>query len=272
MYVVSKVVLDVIPPFFLLSLRLGLSIPLLGLLAWRRGGLRFDWDHWRPALLAGAVGYGLSLGLQFVGTRLSTAANGALVTSASPAFIVLFAAILLRERITPPRLLALLLATAGVLVVIDPRTASLSRASLWGNLALLGAALTWGLHSVLVRRATRDAKRATLAFTAMALLGGLPISLPGAAVELRALGLGAVTPGVVWGVLYLGLVSTAGAAYLWNKSFELLDAGVASLFFFAQPVVGAFLGWWLLGESLTPGFFWGGALIAAGVALGSRAA
>ena len=54
---------------------------------------------------------------------------------------------------------------------------------------------------------------------------------------------------VWWGILYLGVVSTALAFYLWNKGFTLLDASTGSLFFFAQPVVGAVLGWLLLGES-----------------------
>ena len=56
-----------------------------------------------------------------------------------------------------------------------------------------------------------------------------------------------MTPGGVAGVLYLGIVSTAGAMYLWNKSLALLDAGIVSLLFFAQPVVGAGLGALLLG-------------------------
>ena len=265
MYVVSKVVLDVIPPFALVSLRLLMAIAVLGFVAWRQGGLHLNREQWRTTIGVGLVGYGISLGLQFVGTKLSTAANGALVTSASPAFIFLFAALLLREQLTLPRLAALLLATVGVLVVIDPRAASLARDALWGNLALFGAALTWGLYSVLVKRAVRDLS--TLQFSFVSMIGGLPICLPAALVELRSTQIGPITPGVVGGLLFLGIISTALAMYLWNKSFELLDAGVAALFFFAQPVVGAGLGWWLLREHLSAGFFWGGTLIALSLAL-----
>ena len=59
----------------------------------------------------------------------STASNGALVTSATPAFVLLFASWLLHERITARRLLALALATSGVIAVIDPRTARLDSVS-----------------------------------------------------------------------------------------------------------------------------------------------
>ena len=47
----------------------------------------------------------------------------------------------------------------------------------------------------------------------------------------------------------------------------LLDAGVAGLTFFAQPVVGALLGVWLLGERLSPAFFIVDAILLVGVAL-----
>jgi drug/metabolite transporter (DMT)-like permease len=119
MYVVSKVVLDVIPPFALVSLRLLLGSAVLWLVVLRQGGLGFSRRQFWQAIGVGWVGYGVSLGFQFVGTRLSNASNGALVTSATPAFVLLFAAWLLGERISGRKLLALTLATAGVLIVLD---------------------------------------------------------------------------------------------------------------------------------------------------------
>jgi hypothetical protein len=66
------------------------------------------------------------------------------------------------------------------------------------------------------------------------------------------------------GILYIGIGSTAIAFFLWNKSFELLDAATASLFFFAQPVVGTLLAAIFRGEQLGWSFFAGGALILLG--------
>jgi drug/metabolite transporter (DMT)-like permease len=74
-------------------------------------------------------------------------------------------------------------------------------------------------------------------------------------------------PLVLWGIVYLGVVSTAGAFFLWNKGLELMEAGAGSLFFFFQPVVGAFFGWLLLGETLSWNFFVGGLFIVFGVGL-----
>ena len=268
MYVVSKVVLDIIPPFALITTRLLLGGLTLWIVIQRRGGLHLSRrDFWR-VFAVGIVGYGVSLGLQFIGTKMSTAANGALVTSATPAFILVFAYFLLRERIDALRLLALVISSVGVVAVIDPRNAALDITLFWGNLALLGAALTWALYSVLVRLVTRDLD--VLAVSLVAFLGGLPIAVPAGAAEIATIGVGQITGWVIAGVLFLGIVCTALAMFLWNNAFALVDASRASLTFFAQPVVGALLGWLLLGETITPLFLLGGLLIAVGLVLASR--
>lgn len=266
LYVVSKAVLEVIPPFTLLSLRLMLgALALAAVLVRRHGWPRLSRGQWIRVLAIGMLGYGLSLGMQFSGTRLSTAANGAVVTAATPAFVYLFAWLLLRDRISPRRWMALALSTLGVLLVIDPAQARLSP-DLWlGNLILVGAALTWALYSVLVRQSTQ--RIGVLAFTLVAFLGGMFVSLPLAASEVAQAPLGGLGWGTLAGVLYLGLVATALGAYLWNYAFETLDAGQASLTFFAQPLVGAALGVLFLGESLTPLFLWGTLLILFGLGL-----
>lgn len=263
MYVVSKAVMDVVPPFTLLSSRLLLGILVLGIiLAFRRNRAVTRRQFWQ-VFGVGTVGYGISLGFQFVGTHLSTASNGALVTSATPAFVLLFASLLLKEKITWKRILALTVASLGVMAIIDPRTADFSSRLFLGNLSLVAAAITWALYSVLVRAATRRVD--VLSVSAIAFAGGLPVSLPMSAWEISGGGMGTLTAGVIGGVLFIGIISTALAMYLWNTAFTLLDAGAASLTFFAQPVVGTILGAIFLGEKITPLFLLGGMFIGLGI-------
>lgn len=263
MYVVSKVVLEVIPPFSLLTLRLLLGILGLGIFVVRQQGLKFNRSQGISVVLVGIIGYGFSLGFQFVGTKLSSAANGAVVTAVTPAFIYLFAYWILAESISKRRVTALLLSTLGVIIVINPRSALLSPEHFWGNISLVAAALTWALYSVLIRRITQ--KLDTLSVSFAAFLGGLMLAFPAGLWEHNYQAWGNISLSVVAGVLYLGIISTALAAFLWNKAFELLDAGVASLTFFAQPVVGAILGVTLLEENLSTFLVVGGALIGLGL-------
>lgn len=264
-YVVSKVVLDVIPPFTLLIIRFGIALIVLGAFVVARKEYIAKKDA--PLLMAIAfVGVTISIAAQFLGTKLSSAHMGALITSASPAFIALFAVWILKERIRWQQTAGILLATVGVMIVIGVPSEADTHTSWIGNLILLVAALSWGLYTVLSKKATQ--KYSSLTVTTYAAFFGLIFSWPLSVWEL------AVTP-VSWewswqiwmGVLYIGIISTAGAFYLWNKGFEWMRAGSGAGFFFVQPIVGAFLGWLLLGEHLGAGFFAGACFIFLGVLL-----
>jgi drug/metabolite transporter (DMT)-like permease len=267
MYVVSDVVLKTIPPFSLLTTRLLLGILVLGAMIYRQRK-----QFTRPTnrelfqlLGIGFLGFGISVGAQFVGTDKSSAINGSLVTSASPAFILIFAAILLKEKLTLQRIAAVLLATIGVIIIVDLSKADFSSETFSGNIALAVAAITWGLYSILIRQAS--AKTDTLIVTFVAFIGGLFLTIPASILELQTRPIGAVDLGTLIGILYLGVISTAGAMWLWNRAFALVDASMASLTFFAQPLVGTLLSIALLGQQLHSTHVVGGVLIVTGVLL-----
>lgn len=265
MYVVSDIVLKVIPPYTLLTVRLIIGALVLALVLARTQGFQLPRRAIWQLMGVGLIGFGISVGLQFVGTAKASAINGSVVTSASPAFILFFAWLLLRERLTAIRIAAVALASIGVVIILDLSKFDLSSQKFIGNLSLAGAAVSWALYSVLVRKVS--ANYGTITITFFALLGGLCLTVPAATLELQTEQIKEITPGIVLGVLYLGVVSTAVAMFLWNRAFALVEASVASLFFFAQPLVGVVLSNLLLKQPITPELILGGALIAAGVLL-----
>lgn len=270
MYVVSDVVLEVIPPFTLLLLRLILGTISLVVFVIGKPVPKLTRNTVFSIIGVGIVGYAFSLGAQFVGTDLSTASNGAIVTSATPAFVILFAVIILREKLTLRRLLSVMLATIGVFIIIDFTQASFSSDTLMGNLFLGMAAITWGLYSVLIRWLSGKFPAIdTLYVTLISFSGGLLPVIPASAFELSrtSIVLSDITAGVIVGVLFLGVISTAGAFWLWNRAFVLLDASTASILFFVQPVSGALLAWIFLGQAMTVTSWIGGFFIALAVLL-----
>jgi len=283
MYVVSRYALAVVPPLTLLALRFLVALPTLwvwhGLTERRRPDWRWpDREAWQDLLFIGFVGYAVSLGAQFAGTALAGAAVGSVITSATPAFVALFAWLILRERPDARKLIGLAIASAGVLLVIGATrpggaTGSTDR-MLAGGAFLVLAAVSWALYSVLVRRATLRRGLSSLTITLGATVCGMLFDLPLAGMELAGSNVGTIMAGVhpviVLAVLYLGVISTALAFHLWNVGFALLDANTAALCLFAQPLVGAALGALLLGETLTAGFVVGGLLIALGALISER--
>ncbi|MET3289005.1 UNVERIFIED_CONTAM: drug/metabolite transporter (DMT)-like permease [Brevibacillus sp. OAP136] len=81
---------------------------------------------------------------------LSSAQMGAIITSTTPAFMVLFARMILKEKITARKGISIVLATIGVCVIVG--TSQIDPSNQLGGLSLIIAALTWSLMSVLVKR------------------------------------------------------------------------------------------------------------------------
>lgn len=266
MYVISAVVLRVVPPWVLLEMRLVLGTAVLLLLLTLHPPTRIAPRDWALLAVLGLVGFTGSVGLQFVGTALAGAATGSLITAASPGLIALLAVPVLHERLTAGHVLAMGLGLAGIVAVVGLNHGSNSAA---GDLALAGAAILWAVYTVLSRLATR--RHGSLTVTAFASLFGAVFTLPLAMVQARGLAFARLDSVGLWlGIGYLGLVSTAGAFYLWNQGFEHLPARVGGLYLLVQPLVGGALGWLWLGESLGVGFGVGALLIVSAVIVASR--
>lgn len=265
MYVVSKVVLTVVPPLALVWLRYLVALAALGGIGLASG---VSWGVRRkdvPLVAAiGVIGYAISIGAQFIGTKLSTAQLGSVVTSSTPAFMVVFAYVLLKEPLSWRKGLSVIMATIGVLTVVG--LGSVDRSHQLGGLVLGLAALTWALMSVLVKRIPGD--YSPLVVTTYGILVAAVVLTPVAVVQLRGVLLDELARPSIWGgVLYLGVVSTAGAFYLWNRGLQLVEAGAGGIYFFLQPIVGTLLGWLFLDERVTVSFWVGSGLVIAGVLL-----
>ena len=273
MYVVSKWGFAMVPPVTLGFLRVGLGAGTLALVVASRGESLPSRAEW--ATFAGLGGWvTLTVATQFLGTELTNASQGSLLTVLTPVFTVILGAAVLGERVTATKASGMALAGVGTAVVLAGRhdPASVAADNLLGvGLLLVGSAAwagytVWGLGAVRRHGALRAATYSSLAATPLLgllaagelwYLGRSPASLP-------------VTAESTLAVLYLGVASTAAAWYLWYKGLEYVSAGTVAVFFFAQPVVGATLGAAVLGESLGPGFLAGGALMAAGIWVVSR--
>ncbi|PDY86802.1 DMT family transporter [Bacillus toyonensis] len=265
MYVVVKVLVSVIPPLELVWLRYLVAIVALLIIGFvTKQKWRIEKRYFLIIIAIGVIGYAISIVTQETGTMLSSAQMGAVITSSTPAFMVLFAWLLLKERLTVKKGISVCLATIGVIIIVG--IGDLNMSSVLGGISLLIAALTWALMSVLVKRLPSDYSQivVTTYSTLVALIVLTPFVLP----RLHAIDVSQLTRPTIWGgLLYLGIISTAVAFLLWNRGLQMLNASSGGLFFFFQPVVGTLLGWLILGEKIGVTFWIGSTLILIGVLL-----
>lgn len=271
MYVLSKYILEFVSPITLLWIRYVIAFVVLFIILrvfqYKKGNkVVVKKRDWLLIAWIGFIGYFISIFMQFLGTQLSDAHTGALITASTPVFVVLFARFILREAFTAKKIISLVLATLGVIIVIGLDRMFLKH--LLGNIVLVGAAVTWALLSVYVKVASK--RFDSLTITTYAMLFALIFTTPFMFLQHENISLILYNRQFLLGILYLGVISTAAAFFLWNKGIELMDAGIGSLFLFFQPVTGSILGWLCLGEQLNTSFFIGGILIIIGVFIASK--
>jgi drug/metabolite transporter (DMT)-like permease len=264
MYVVSKDTFAEIPPVTLGALRLMLGGAALAVVLKARG--RFRWPRDRRLLVAGVLLAG-TLIVQFVGTDLATASEGALLTTTTPLFIVPLAWGFLGERPTSATLAGIAVGMVGVALAVGGGV-SFAR-SPWGPILLLASAAGWAGYTIASAPAAR--REGPLVAVTWATLIAIPIVATLSVLEMdRWRAAPYAEAATLAAVGYLGLAASAGAWYLWNRGVAGLPAAVAGAFFFVQPVVGGVLARLLLGERLDLAFAAGGVLILGGVMLALR--
>lgn len=230
-YVVGSVAVRSITPLDLVLLRWLFALPLLVLLARRERPTRdvvvSQWA-WLVALsLTGLLGYPL---LVYVALEHTTALSASLVNATNPALIVLVAALILRERLTPLVVGGVGLAVAGALVVLSRGELDVLLGARFGTgeLVMLGAIVAWTAYTVIGRagqgRLRVPPVTALAVQAAITVLVLAPISLAtgGPRLPLTAQSVGAV--------LFIAVFPSVLAYLLWSRALVDLPAGSAGVF------------------------------------------
>ncbi len=261
-YVGGKLISDQVPPALLACLRCTLGLIPLSMMASKyRGKVHIAREDWKWFFLVGVTGYFMTITLIQLGISLTGAAMAALINALTPVSVTIMAAIFLRERITPVKLVCLVLALAGTVIITGGAG---SQGEMAGILVVGVAVFTWGIASVFMRRLTAryPAVLVTAIGTAFSLLFHIPLGVYTVATQPVDL-----NPLSICVVLYLAWVGSGVAQYSWTRALSLLPASTCSLFYPLQPMFSALLGALILKETFGTSFFAGLLLISLDVVL-----
>ena len=267
-YVVTRIVLDDVPPTLLALLRLVVGAAVLVPLGRRsasHSAVPPEGDRARVFWM-GALGFAAAFALSHWGIARSSATNAALLIVVEPLTLVVLGPLLLGERLTRREALGAAVAVAGaVLVVLNGVPGvTLDIFPRWrGDALLVLAGMAYASYSLFGRTVLTDSN--ATAITARSIVWGALVMAPLAAVEWAGGARPALTTAAVVGTLYLALVITAGAYLVWNWALARVEAARAAPFLTVQPVVGALLGVLVLGEPVTRFTAIGGALVVLGL-------
>jgi drug/metabolite transporter (DMT)-like permease len=134
-----------------------------------------------------------------------------------------------------------------------------------GDLIMLLAAFLWAVYTVLSQRVLRTLS--PLATTTITTLLALPPLILVGGYQLMTRPIGTITPVVVVGLLYVGIVASVAAFLCWNGGIRGVGAARGAVFLNLIPAFTASIAVPLLGERLGVAQLLGGLLIISGVTL-----
>ena len=269
-YLGIRIAIETLPPLLMSGVRFVTAGALLYAFSIRRG----DRDGDRPgraqwlaaavvggALLLGGNG-GVAWGEQYLPSGLA-----ALLIATVPLWMVLFARLLLGDRLAWPARIGIVVGFAGLVLLLAPGGGSAGTARPWATAVVLAGAACWGWGSVHARRAALPSR--PLVSTAMQMLAGGALQLvAGAATgELGRVHLGRASAASLLAVAYLVLFGSLAAFTAYTWLLRNVPTALASTYAYVNPVVAVALGWAVLGEPVSARSLLAGAVILAGVAL-----
>ncbi|KJF73911.1 DMT family transporter [Agrobacterium arsenijevicii] len=256
-----------LPPVTIVTLRVSLAAIAL-LIVCRIMGLHLprQWAVWRAFFGMGLLNNIIPFCLIVWGQTHIASGLASILNATTPLFTVIVAHFLTTdEKMTGNKLAGVLIGFVGVATMIGPAAFGGAISGLWGQIAVLGAAISYSFAGIFGRRfkamgvpplmtATGQISSSTLMLIPAALFIDKPWML-----AMPSLG--------TWGALIgIALLSTALAYLIFFRILATAGATNLALVTFLIPVSAILLGSLILGEQLEIKHFAGMAMIAAGLA------
>ncbi|MEM3676871.1 MAG: DMT family transporter [Candidatus Bathyarchaeia archaeon] len=277
--VATKLVQEDITPYQINFLRtllgsafLFLMVSILG------GGLREFVERNLSRILLMALTWNVAgLNLYFLAITWTSASHAALIFSVNPVVSSVLAVMVLREDLTPSKVLGALTGLAGVAAVVtgfDP--GFLGSGTVHGDLLMAISLilwcvyLVWGISWTSEGSGRRGALKNQLNYLCSTFAFGLLFLAPISALDYsrNPVNLGLDTIGYL---IYLGLATNGAAYILYFWGLSRIEVSKGTMMFFLKPVVASILSSIVLGEKVfSPSFIMGAALVSLGVLIASR--
>ena len=255
-FVVAKGAISEFPPILLMAFRfLVTSVVLIWFVKPPIGQLR---ALFLIAIVASAIQYSLT----FTGLRGLDAGFAALIVQLEVPFLVILGAILLGEKASLRKWMGIIIAFAGVGLLIG----KVEFNNAWGSVALVVAgAFTWAVGQIFVRKLKNIDGLTTTAWVAV--FATPQLFVMSFIFETNQIEFITKASMSIWlAVLYLGIIMTALGYYFWNTLIRSYTIEKIAPFLLLLPVFSLIGGVLFLGEMISGAKMFGGLIVILGVA------
>jgi len=268
-YVAGKIALRHLGPATLISFRFQISALLMLSIYFsqkRRLKLRKG-DLWTFAYLS-VLGVAMNQGLFTLGLNYTTSARSSIIVASDPLLILAMARLLGLESLTPGKIVGMVIAFAGIIVLETEHGGSAHSAYLMGDLLSLGGALGFSTYAVLTKRISREYDPVSM--NTFNCVGAAILFLPLAVRQAVHLDWKSVGWEGWSGMLYMAVCSSVFAYLIFYWLIRHMEPSRVATVNYLQPILVGLLASTFIGEHPTKHLVAGGLLVLGGVYLAER--
>jgi len=264
--VIAKGVLAVIPAVGLVGFRVGITAAVLTVVQIVRGRfwLKEKGDYWRLAVLS-LFGITFNQLLFITGLSLTKAANTSLLAVTIPIFTLIIGSIIGTEKLRPLKVIGIMMAAGGVILIIDPQRAWFSSETTLGDILVILNSLSFGIYvatskAVITRNGAFRSMMWVFIFAAV-------VCVPLGIYSMATVDVSAVEPRIWLIIVYIAVAATALPYLLNARALARVNPSTLAVYIYLQPLIGFLLAVIFLDEHIGPLFILATFLIFGGVYL-----
>jgi|TARA_B100000315_G_C14578913_1_gene589416 drug/metabolite transporter (DMT)-like permease len=227
----------------------------------QKQSLRLTKEEWVVLSVSGLALWWGGNGLVAIAEMTVPSGYAALIIACTPIWVAIIESILDKKRPSFFLVISLLIGVAGIAVLNWPAIVAGNLNDLKGLFLLIIAGLSWGAGSIYQKRknihTTPEISSAVQQFT-----GGVALLITSFIISEPTMN---PVPSAWWAWGYLIIFGSVIAFTSFVKALKLLPPNVVFTYAFVNPVVAVILGFFILGEPITPWTFAGATLVIIGV-------
>ena len=222
--------------------------------------------EWKPLLVFGLLYVTVPNIAQNIGLQYGTSSIASVIQSSGPVMTLIFAVLLLRERMTSMKAIGTVVAMTGTIMLVASGGISLQDEDFTSSLFILISATSYGLAWVSAKRVLE--RNPPVLVIGLSLLFGT--ALLGLAVPFEdplVLEFDGVSTA---NLLVLGFICGSGSSLLYLSSLRKREVSKIAFFIYLMPVFASIFAWILRGETVETWTAVCGVIIVAGILLANK--
>ncbi|MEQ6167097.1 DMT family transporter [Ekhidna sp. MALMAid0563] len=234
-YSVLKIIVpDYIGPYGFIVFRVIIAAAIFWMIhSFNREKINWKEDGWMLALCA-LTGVAVNQLLFYKGLSLTSAVNGSIIMTLTPVLVLIWAALLIGERITRTKIIGVIIGLIGAVIILYQPDTILTSGDWRGDILVLVNAASYACYLVIVKplmKKYRPMTVVTWVFT-IAILFVLPVG----SFQALEVDFGTLPPKVWWSIGYAIIIVTVVVYFLNAWTLVRVNSSVVGAFIYLQPV------------------------------------